>query len=331
MAGIIRRENPKPSGMIKQASNRPIAVDISGNDFYPRYLAAKKAIDDRALNHHVQEALRNALEKVTGQVPLNILEIGAGIGTMLQRFLERGLLKGSATYVVTDSDPGQLAAARKYLSQWAQKSGHALTWSGRDRGRLRTPEADVTVMLIPVSAEELTERSDRLGSFDLLIAHAVLDLLDFHRLLPGLFSQLKANGLAYLTCNFDGKTVFLPECDADQKIIEGYHASMEARLTGANHTGRRVLQLLHRPGMELLAAGSSDWIIHPLKNGYAKDEIFFLHAIIATVEHELAKKECPPSDLAAWARLRHQQIEAGRLSFLAGHLDFLVRCQGLLP
>ena len=320
-----------PSEMITPNSNQRIAVDITGNDFYPCYLAAKKGIDDRALNHHVQETLRQALEQATGQGSLNILEIGAGIGTMLQRFLERGLLKGPATYVATDSNPGQLAAARKYLSRWAQKLGHVLTWSGRGRCRLRTPGADVTVMLIPAGAEELTGDSVKLGPFQLLIAHAVLDLLDFHTLLPRLFSRLKANGLAYLTCNFDGKTVFLPECDGDQEIIKDYHASMEARLAGASHTGQRVLAFLQRPGMELLAVGRSDWIIHPRNEGYAKDEIFFLHAIIETVKEELAKKECPPPGLAAWARLRHQQIAAGRLSFLAGHLDLLACRQGRLP
>jgi hypothetical protein len=330
MAVIKKRGNPMPSDIIKPDPNQPIAVDISSNDFYPRYLAAKKAIDDRALNHHVQETLRRALEGATGRGPLNILEIGAGIGTMLQRFLERGLLKGPATYVATDSDPGQLAAARKYLSKWARESGHVLSWSGKDRCRLRTPGADVTVMLIPVSAEELADSADRFGSFQLLIAHAVLDLLDFQALLPRLFSRLKANGLAYLTGNFDGKTVFLPECDADQEIIKHYHASMEARLAGASHTGRRVLQLLQCPGLKLLAAGSSDWIIHPCNEGYTADEIFFLHAIIATVKQELAQKESPPPDLAAWARLRHQQVAAGRLSFLAGHLDLLARRQGRL-
>jgi hypothetical protein len=331
MAGIKKGGNPMPSDMIKQDPNRPLAVDISGNGFYPRYLAAKKAIDDRALNHHVQETLRQALEEATGREPLNILEIGAGIGAMLQRFLERGLLKGPATYVATDSDPGQLVAAREYLSQWAQKSGHVLSWSGKDRGRLRTPGADLTIALIPVSAEALTGNSVKLGPFQLLIAHAVLDLFDFQALLPRLFSRLQANGLAYLTGNFDGKTVFLPECDADQEIIKRYHASMEARLAGASHTGRRVLQLLQCPGMELLAAGGSDWIIHPLNEGYATDEIFFLHAIIATVKQELAKNESPPPGLAAWARLRHRQVAAGRLSFLAGHLDLLVRRQGRLP
>jgi len=313
---------------ISSQSNQSL-MDISGNGFDPRYLAAKKSIDDRALNHHVWEALRQALPQTTGREPMNILEIGAGIGTMLARVVERGLLAGPASYVATDNDPGQLRAARQYLSQWAINRGHALSWSGEYRSRLRTANADVSIELGLASAEALAERSDTLGPFHLLIAHAVLDLVDFPALLPRLLPQLENNGLAYLTGNFDGQTVFLPEWDGEDEIIRRYHASMEARLAGASRTGRRLLTFLQRPGLELLAAGSSDWVIHPRKVGYTTDETFFLHAIIETIERELARKTGPPPGLTAWARLRHRQVEAGELSFLARHLDLLARRQVL--
>jgi SAM-dependent methyltransferase len=318
-----------PQDHFNTSQSHGAVMDETGNGFDPSYLVAKKGIDDRALNHNVWETLRQALPQTTDGEPLNILEIGAGVGTMLERVVERGLLTGPASYVATDSDPGQLRAARKYLSQWAMKRGHALTWSGEYSSRLHTTSADVSVVLGLASAEALAKRSDTFGSFHLLIAHAVLDLVDFPALLPRLLPRLGNNGLAYLTCNFDGETVFLPEWDGEDEIIRHYHAAMEARLTGASHTGRRLLTFLQRPGLELLAAGSSDWIIHPRKAGYAKDERFFLHAIIETVARELAQKTSPPAGLVAWARLRHRQVEAGELSFLARHLDFLARRQAL--
>jgi hypothetical protein len=171
-------------------------------------------------------------------------------------------------------------------------------------------------------------RTQSRGTFHLVIAHAVLDLLDLPTVLPGLLSQLTSNGLAYFTCNFDGATLFLPEYPGgeEQEILRRYHASMEARLTGASRTGRRLLSLLQGPGFELLAAGSSDWIIHPRNTTYSGDEVLFLHALIAGVEQELAGKSGPaPSGLAAWARTRHQQVEAGALTFLARNLDLLAR------
>jgi hypothetical protein len=307
------------SGHIHQAVS-----DTTGNCFDPRYLAAKKVVDDRALSQHVWRTLRRALPQTTGSEPVSVLEIGAGIGTMFERAIDRGLLTGHATYVATDSDPGQLRAAREYLSQWAVKRGHTLSWPETYRGRLSTTEADVSLILIHARAEDLMDRVDMPCLFHLLVAHAVLDLLDFPAVLPHLLSRLQDDGLAYLTCNFDGETIFLPECN-DQEIVRLYHASMEERLHGASHTGRRLLTFLQGPGLELLAAGSSDWIIHPRQTGYSREETFFLHAIVETVERELTGRPCPPSGLAAWGRLRHLQIDAGELSFLARHLDLLAR------
>jgi hypothetical protein len=162
----------------------------------------------------------------------------------------------------------------------------------------------------------------------------VLDLLDLPAVLPGLQAQLTSNGLAYCTCNFDGATHFLPEYPGgdEQGILGRYHASMETRLAGASRTGRRLLSLLQGPGLELLAAGSSDWIIHPRNGTYSGDEVVFLHAIIATVEQELAEKSGPAlSDLADWARTRHRQVDEGAVTLLARNLDFLARRRSSLP
>lgn len=308
-------------------------ADDTGTSFDPRYLTAKKSIDDRALNHHVWETLRQTLPPSTDSEPVKILELGAGIGTMLTRLVDRGLLTGPSAYLATDMDPRQLRAAPKYLSQWAEKHGHCWSWAG-DGGRLSTARAEISLTLEPARAEELADRSDSLGPFHLIIAHAVLDLLDFPALLPRLLSRLTNNGLAYFSCNFDGETVFLPQYEGEEEIISRYHDSMEARLTGASHTGRRLLTFLQGAGLEILAVGSSDWVIHPRRVGYSLDETFFLHAIIETIARELAKEKKTPSDFANltnWACLRHQQIETGQLSFLARHLDLLVQYHPVLP
>ena len=54
---------------------------------FVRYLAAKQTVDDRALNAHVYETLRAALPPG----PLDVLEVGAGAGAMLDRLATRGL------------------------------------------------------------------------------------------------------------------------------------------------------------------------------------------------------------------------------------------------
>jgi len=309
-------------------------VDGPESGFDPHYLAAKKSIDDRALNRYVWTALCQALPQTTGAEPANILEIGAGIGTMLARMVDWGLLTCPATYLATDCDIGHLRLARHSLGAWADERGYTLHWPEQHRGLLRTAQAEIALVFEAVRAEEMARRTQSRGTFHLVIAHAVLDLLDLPVMLPGILTQLTGNGLAYCTCNFDGATHFLPEYpgEDEQEILRRYHASMEARLTGASRTGRRLLSLLQSPGFELLAAGSSDWVIHPRHETYSEDEVVFLHALIATVEQELAGKSGPaPPGLAAWAHTRHQQVEAGALTFLARNLDLLARRRSSLP
>lgn len=321
--------NNFPSG---QASS-PLA-EGAGAGFDPAYLAAKKTIDDRALNRRVWAELCRALSLTTKAHPANIVEIGAGIGTMLARLVDWGLLTGPATYLAIDCDPGHLDQARQYLAAWADDQGHHWHWSGPQRGLLTTARAEISVRFEALRAEDLADRTDTRASCHLLIAHAVLDLIDLPAVLPGLLAQLTAGGLAYLTCNFDGSTVMLPDYpgEDEQEILRRYHASMEARLRGASRTGRRLFGLLQRPGLELLAAGGADWVIHPRHQTYSGDERLFLHALIATVERELAGPSGPaPPGLAAWARSRHQQVEAGSLSLLVRNLDFLARCCPPLP
>ena len=59
---------------------------------YTRYLAAKKSVDDRALNHQVFTALAQALGPRQASGPLAFLEVGCGIGTMVERLWDWGIL-----------------------------------------------------------------------------------------------------------------------------------------------------------------------------------------------------------------------------------------------
>jgi hypothetical protein len=307
--------------------NRPMREPVAefNPGFDPRYLAAKKIIDDRALNSHVWQTLVTELTKIAARHPLHILEIGAGIGTMFERVIDQGLLSGRVTYVASDNDPIQVEAAKGYISRWAQRQNHSLSWSAKYQGYLQTGTADVSLIIQHASIEELATQPLPQKNFSLLIAHAVLDLIDFELLLPGLFNHLIDKGLAYLTCNFDGETRFLPESDGDEVIINHYHASMEKRVAGASQTGTRLLAFLQRAGLDILAAGSSDWIIKPQDRGYSADEFFFLHAILAMVERELSTVHPRLPGLSAWIERRRLQVALGELSLRARHTDVLVR------
>ena len=301
----------------------------------PRYLTSKKTVDDRALNHAVMASLRNeaaALAADRGAQPLRVLEIGAGIGTMVARLADNGVIS-RAQYQLCDVDPRLLREARGWLLAWASERGLA-TGSQGDTLRLSStqgPEVDLSVSFLPMELGQLLERRGGLPPVDVVIANAFLDLVDVPTILPPLFELLVADGLGFFTINFDGETIFLPEQPGDEACIGAYHRSMDQRVrfgrpAGESKAGRRLFGHLRAAGATVLAAGSSDWVVHAGPDGYPADEGFFLHTILDTVEEALgARREIEPALLMEWMQQRRLQVETGELVYIAHQLDYLVR------
>jgi len=305
---------------------------VPSNYSFPRYLAAKKSVDDRALNRRVWETLAQSLPAAS-PAPLRVLEVGAGIGTMLERLLESGLLN-HAHYTALDDQPENIAAARPRLSAWAGSHGwHAAETPGGLS--IERPGQRVAVELLPI------DLFDFLGgqpgqSWDLLIAHAFLDLMDIPAALPRLFSLLRPGGLFYFSLNFDGLTVFEPPLSGDERILPAYHRSMDERLTagklsGDSQAGRHLFAHIQNAGGRILDAGASDWVVYPRRAGvvtqdepYPDDEAYFLYFILHFFEESLsARLDVPPQELAAWLAARRAQVERGELVYLAHQLDFM--------
>lgn len=274
---------------------------------FPRYLAAKKTVDDRALNGHVWQTLVAALPPG----PLDVLEVGAGIGTMVERLMARGVLPPGSRYTAIDGDAKAIATARQ---------------------RLQTP-ASLALALEAVPLAAFAERERGRRQWDLLLANAFLDLVYLERALEQLFSLLRPEGLFYFTINFDGATIFEPLLDPalDAQIERLYHETMEARResdrpTGGSHAGRKLFQALRAAGAELLAAGSSDWVVFPRADGYEADEATFLHAIVHMVAQALdGHPALDAGQFSDWIAARHAQIEARELVYIAHQLDFVGR------
>lgn len=286
------------------------------NDF-ARYLTAKRTVDDRALNRPVWETLAHAVrtKQARLQRPLRVLETGAGIGTMVERLLAWRLFDADAPgvhYTLLDANPALLTTAQERLTQlpsWLQLElapDNALDYAAR------------------VAAAGATQQCD------LLIAHAFLDLLDLPTALPQLRSVLADGGLFYFTINFDGATLLEPAVDPgfDDAVEAAYHRTMDARITagrpsGDSRTGRHLFAQLPAAGFDILAAGSSDWVVHPIQGRYPADEAYFLHFIVATMEGALRHDPTlAPARFAAWIAARHAQIERGELTYIAHQLDF---------
>lgn len=299
---------------------------------FPRYLAAKKSVDDRALNYRVWRALADELAGRSDVAPPRVLELGAGSGSMIERLLDGGMLRGGS-YDAVDNGSENLDATPASLENWSATRPWTVSREG-NRVFIEGDDADaLTVRLIPEDAFRFLDRPDVAGGYDLVIAHAFLDLVDLARILPHIRRALRPRGLLYATINFDGVTAFEPILDAelDRRIEELYHATMDARMvdgsrSGDSRTGRRLIHQLQHAGFSVEAAGPSDWLVFAQNGAYPNDETYFLHFIVNTVHSALAghpELDAPAFD--AWIAARHQQIERGELVYLAHQIDVLGR------
>ena len=285
---------------------------------YVRYLAAKAAVDDRSLSRLVLDALRRDLRLLPGGRSLSVVELGAGVGSTFRRLYQGGIVR-SGVYRMVDLDQRSLDEATRA----------AETEIGpEDRNSLR----------VEVRASDaiayLREENATLNGVDLIIAQALVDLLNVPVFMKAVAERLSAGGLFYAPITFDGDTIFEPviESERDARIIAAYHRTMDARRTpdglptGGSATGRAMLTELRLAGLEIIEAAASDWVVFPHAGAYSEDESYFLHHIVNTVWEALSEDVDVGGDgLAAWIAERHAQIERRELIYIAHQLDALAR------
>src|SRR5262249_55328697 len=164
---------------------------------------------------------------------------------------------------------------------------------------------------------------------DVLIANAVLDLVDVPAVLPGLLRTLAPGGVYWFTINYDGESIFEPGHPHDDQVMQAYHRDMDERVrsgrpAGDSRTGRRLFQWLLAEQAPALAAGSSDWVVSAGPDGhYPGDEAYFLRSILSTIDNALRSHQdrVAPADLADWLAVRGRQLAAGELVYIAHQLD----------
>ncbi|MCL4501453.1 MAG: class I SAM-dependent methyltransferase [Deltaproteobacteria bacterium] len=293
-----------------------------------RYLAAKKGLDDRSLNRHVRETLAGQLLTRREDAACRVLEVGCGIGAMLERLIDWQLL-AKADYTGIDLHPDNIGEARRRFRRFAAARGADLALEA-GRFLYRQSAQTVAAEFEAIDLFHFLTRERGRSRWDLILAHAFLDLVDLKTTLPELLSLLAPGGFFYFTLNFDGGTIFKPTIDAglDQHLETLYHQTMDrrlvgGRLSGSSRTGRLLFEHLKNAGALVLAAGSSDWVVFPGPAGYPGGEAYFLHFIIHTIQQALKDHpELPQSDFQGWIEQRHAQILQGKLIYLARQLDF---------
>ena len=294
---------------------------------FQRYLSAKRTVDDRALNRRVEDRLA---EEIKYRDRLHVLEVGAGIGATAERLLARPWLPDRTSYTGLDLRPENVATARKRLPERAVARGYAVRPTGdrfvASRGKRRV-EFDFVV------ADAFDYLSETDESWDLLVAHAFVDLVDPTDALAAFRDALAPDGIAYCPITFDGGTVFEPVADGEfeDHLVERFHRHIDE--SGDSRAGRRLLSTVSaskkRDGKgnhELLAAGGADWLVRPRDGGYPADEAYFLRCIVEMVAGAVREDpEVADGRLSGWVSRRRDQIDDATLIYCAHHLDLLFR------
>jgi hypothetical protein len=258
-----------------------------------------------------------------------VLEVGAGLGTMVARLMDWGAV-GAGEYILLDADWQLLDCSRRWLCDWAAARG--LRCDVLPDG-LRV--GDIRVRLVHAELGSYLEAGHGAPA-DVLIANAVLDLVDVPAVLPGLLRLLVPGGVYWFTINYDGESIFAPGHPHDDKIMRAYHRDMDERFrygrpAGESRTGRRLFHYLRAAGAPALAAGSSDWVVSAGPDGnYPGDEAYFLRSILNTIRNALRSRQdrVKPADLTDWLAERGRQLAAGELVYIAHQLDFVGRSPG---
>jgi len=287
---------------------------------YPRYLEAKTTVDDRSLNRRVWTSFLSQLASVS-DVPA-ILDVGGGTGATLLRVLNAITQRSidQIDYTLIDPEPANVSAAADNLSGWAE----AHDWTHRsDGGRHQLTEngdsGRVTVRFLNDGLFSHAEEA-RGGTYDAIVAQAVLDLFDVADAVQALNPCLRSGGIWYLPIHFDGLTALEPVIDAslDHAILERYHETIPTP-----QSGRALLTALPNAGAHLHAVGASDWIVHGREGAYPGDEAYFLKCILQFIHKEVSRFDDSSFSLSPseWMRRRHQQLDEGTLIYLAHQLD----------
>lgn len=292
---------------------------------FQRYLRAKRTVDDRALDRRVVDALREGIESraPAREEPFRVLEVGAGIGTMLARAVEWDLLPaGDVRYTAVDLAADNVAELRPYLREWASDRPESV--SGTDPLTLEGEGRRIEVEPVVVEAVEYAEATT--AQYDLLVGVALLDILDLSGL-GTLLEPLAPGGLYYFPITFDGATRFRPAHPSDRTVERYYHDHMDGKPGGSSRAGEAVLaRLREMDGVVVLAAGGSDWIVRPVDGSYPAEEAYFLRHILDTVEDAVGEVSDDELEaLSGWLSRRRAQVEAGELLYLTHQLDVLGR------
>jgi SAM-dependent methyltransferase len=288
------------------------------------YLEAKLALDARSLNI---EAWQACLARLGGRDRLRVLDVGSGTGAMVRR-LAGDAPAAALDLTALDRDRRLLETARTAVRERLAQLGLC----SQDRGDRVEAGDGVRRVHVTFKCCDLFDFEPPSPDYDLITAHAFMDLVPMARAL-GLYSRwLSDGGLLYATLNYDGETDLFPQYGDpgfEATLLAVYDDSMDRRRvagepTGGARSGRRLYTLLEHAGFEVVAYGSSDWNLTPLDRRYRARDADVLRMMLQCIRGE-AERE-PMIDrarLADWHARRSEELARGALGMIVHQIDIL--------
>ena len=290
---------------------------------FAQYLAAKFALDERSLNPAVHAAL---MQWLCTMPELDCLDVGAGTGATAARMLRWRPL-GSWRLTALERDPALVEIARAAALKVLSESEHAPADSA---AAVRSRASGIEIRF---AACELAAYEPEVA-YDLICAHAFLDLVPLAPALAAFGRWLRPGGLLYATINCDGAPRLLPRYrneTFESALLDCYVASMESRrlgglATGGAYCGRRLLALLPAHGFRVVSAGCSDWRIGAAAGAYPQSDGACMEALLDLIRKEgRSSGRFEAGDLRRWRDDRRHLLDAGALEMHVPNTDVLAR------
>ena len=251
------------------------------------YLDAKRALDDRSLN-------RDVLDRFAVELPPEpeVLEVGAGTATMVERLADWGVIEGGR-WIAVDAHEDALAAGE---------------------ARIGDAVGGVDVEFRAADAFEFAGEAAAAGRrFDAVVGCAFFDVVDAA---PAVGALGDVAPVAYAPITYDGETRFAPPDPDEEAVLDRYHRHMREFRAG----GPDGAAALSREAT-VIAEGPSPWAIEP---PYESGERTVLAHLLDTVEAAVGETGY---DASGWAARRRGALGDGRLRYEAANRDLLVRLE----
>lgn len=267
---------------------------------FETYLRAKAPLDTRSLHPATWQLL---VDRLRSTPSTRILEVGAGTGTMMDRLFRAGAL-GPTAYWALEPQPELLRQAGLVLQQLVREF----------------PQTASELVLYPLAMDWQTyTQNPSAQAFDLVMAHAFVDLVDAPAFLDSLLPYLRSGSLVYLSLIFDGLTQWFPTLSEDDELMARYHADMAGPVFNGERSGPRAGRLLWNRALQLgwkvLGIGPSDWVItQPATEADRLVQLWLLDTIHRVLGESASE----------WIFRRRNQAQAGQLGLRVSHLDLLL-------